>query len=375
MPWNLFSKQSKSMVGLDIGTSRIKLVELISKAGTVQLARAAVQLTPANAVKDGMITQPELVAEAIKAGLAAGRFKSEQVVAAIAGQGVIARHVKFPRMPAEEVREALKWEGQKYIPYPIEEAVVDFEIIDGMADPNAPDMEVMLVASQKRLVDSHVKAIELAGLSPIAIDVQPFTVLRALRWEPKGDSAKAGRAATAYIDIGAGTTDIVIAEGERLRFTRIVPTGGNSFTAAIAERLGVSFDEAEQIKIDEARLYEDESECPVTDDRGRAIVDAVFQVASSIAVDVRRSLDYHDLQLEARSQDAGVTGVVLTGGGSVLEGLDRYFAAELGLATWRGDALRNLAISPKLLSKGDLATLGPMLAVGIGLALREVADS
>ncbi len=364
------------MVGLDIGTSRVKLVELTARGASVELTRAAVELTPVDVIRDGKVIQPEQVAVVIKKALAGGHFRPGEVVAAIAGQGVVVRHVQFPKMPEEELREALKWEGQKYIPFPMEEAVVDFEVIHGIADPEAANMEVMLVAAQRSIVDSHLAAIELAGLKVVAVDVQPFTVLRALRYEPSGAArppAK-GNGIVAYVDIGAGTTDIVIADGEILRFTRIVPVGGYSFTRAIADGLGVGFEEAEQIKIDEARVYQDQSQLGALDARSRAIAGAVLDTACEIATEVRRSLDYHDLQLQGRRDDAAVSRVVLAGGGSVLDGLDQYLQGELGLPTTMCDPLRNIAINPKVAAKLDLDKLGPMLAVGVGLALREVVD-
>ena len=376
MPIGLFGRRAKSMVGLDIGTSRVKLVELTAKGASVELTRAAVELTPVDVIRDGKVVQPEQVAVVIKKALAAGHFRPGEVVAAIAGQGVVVRHVQFPKMPEEELREALKWEGQKYIPFPMEEAVVDFEVIHGIADPEAANMEVMLVAAQRSIVDSHLAAIELAGLSVVAVDVQPFTVLRALRYEPSGvqSPCSMSNGVVAYVDIGAGTTDIVIAEGEILRFTRIVPVGGYSFTRAIADGLSVGFEEAEQIKISEARVYQDQSQLGMLDARSRAIADAVLDTAREIGTEVRRSLDYHDLQLQGRRDDAAVSRVVLAGGGSVLDGLDQYLQGELGLPTTMCDPLRNIAINPKVAAKLDLDKLGPMLAVGVGLALREVVD-
>jgi len=169
------------MVGVDIGTSRVKVVELVGRGDSVELTRAAIELAPPGAIRDGQIVSPELVAEVIQRGFAKGRIKPGEVVAAIAGRGVVVRHVKFPRMPEEELREAIKWEGQQHIPMPIEEAVVDFEIIDDYSGSDEAEMEVMLVAAPRKLVESHVQAIELAGLTPIAIDVQPFAVLRAVR--------------------------------------------------------------------------------------------------------------------------------------------------------------------------------------------------
>lgn len=363
------------MVGVDIGTSRVKIVELTSYNDDVELTRAAIELAPPGAIRDGQIVAPDLVADVISRGLAEGRIKPGEVAAAIAGQGVVVRHAKFPHMPEEELKGAIRWEGQQYIPIPFDEAVIDFAVIDGYSDANGSEMEVMLVAAPRTLVDSHVRALELAGLTPVAIDVQPFTVIRALRYQPKGGAASDnGRSATAYVDIGAGTTDILIAQGERLRFTRIIPMGGNAFTSAIGDKLGISFEEAEAIKIEKGKVCVDGYSEPCANGEEQDISDAIEGVAADIALDIRRSLDYHDLQLEGRSKDSGVTSVVLTGGASVMEGLDHYLENELGLATTMGDPLKTIAVNPKLSNKEEFSKLGPMFAVGIGLALREVVD-
>lgn len=150
--------------------------------------------------------------------------------------------------------------------------------------------------------------------------------------------------------------------------------GGNAFTSAIGDKLGISFEEAEAIKIEKGKVCVDGYSEPCANKEEQDISDAIEGVAADIALDIRRSLDYHDLQLEGRSKDSGVTSVVLTGGASVMEGLDHYLENELGLATTMGDPLKTIAVNPKLSNKEEFSKLGPMFAVGIGLALREVVD-
>ena len=368
----LFAWRTKSLVGLDIGTSRVKMVELAAKRGSVELVRAAVELTPVDAIRDGKVVRPDLVAGTIRKAMAAGRFRPGEVVAAIAGQGVVVRHAKFPRMPEDELKQAMKWEAQKYIPFPVEKAVMDYSVM--RRDSEDQSMDVMIVASPNDLIESHLQAIELAGLTPTAIDVQPFTVLRALKYQPQGSQEPpcVVDGTVAYIYIGAGTTDIVIARDDDLRFTRIVPVGGATFTRAIAERLGISFEEAERVKIERGRVCADGIDSLDGDDR--AMAQAIMEVVQAMVEDVRRSIDYHDLQLNAPGDGLEVKQVILAGGGSVLDGLDRYVGDELGLPTKMCNPLRNVAVSPRVASRIDIKKMGPMLAVGIGLALREVVD-
>lgn len=370
MPSGFLPRRAKTFVGLDIGTSRIKMVELAAYPESVELVRAAVEPTPPGSMSEGRIVNPGAVADAVKRAMAAGRFRAGDVYAAVAGQGVVVRHAKFPKMPSEELRQAMQWEAQKYIPFPVEQAALDFTVLPTEGDQQTT--EVMLVAAKNELIESHLETMELAGLTPVAIDVQPFTMLRALRYsrtgapdaEPPGDD----EGVVAYVDVGAGTTDIVIAKGELVKFTRIVPIGGAAFTQAIADRLGVGFDEAERLKIERVRLYRRGEGMDVDD---VPMSEAMSEVAASLALEIRRSIDYHDMQPGGAS-GGEVKHVILAGGGAALRGLDAYIGDELGLPTVMSDPLKGIPVSPRIAAKWNVQASSPMLAVGIGLALREV---
>jgi type IV pilus assembly protein PilM len=371
LPSGFLPRRAKTFVGLDIGTSRIKMVELAVHPESVELVRAAVEPTPPESLVEGRIVNPAAVAGAIKRAIAAGKFRAGDVFAAVAGQGVVVRHAKFPNMPAEELRQAMQWEAQKYIPFPVEQATLDFTVLPTEGDQQTT--EVMLVAAKSELIESHLQTMELAGLTPVAIDVQPFTMLRALRHKRPGvpeSELRDDDAVTAYLDVGAGTTDIVIAKGELVKFTRIVPIGGAMFTKAIAERLGVGFDEAERIKIERSRLYRRGEEMDADD---VPVSEAMSEVAASLALEIRRSIDYHDMQPVSAS-GGDVKSVILAGGGAALRGLDAYIGDEVGLPTEMSDPLKGIIVNPRIASKWDVQASSPMLAVGIGLALREVVD-
>ncbi|MGB4337515.1 MAG: type IV pilus assembly protein PilM [Bacillota bacterium] len=372
MPSGLFSWRAKSFVGLDIGTSRIKMVELAARPDGVELVRAAMESIPAGAIVEGKILDPVSMADAIRRAMAAGKFRSREVVAAVAGQGVVVRHARFPRMPEEELKDAMKWEAQKYIPYPVEEAMLDFTVLPASSS-DQQGMEVMLVAAPAELVNSHLEAMELAGLTVVAVDVQPFTMLRALRQLSPSGTAGAEDGSVAYVDVGAGTTDIVIANGEVVRFTRIVPIGGATFTKAIADRLGVGFDVAERLKIERGQVHRRGEDVHGSEER--ALAEAIGEVAEAAVLDIRRSIDYHDLQLSGGAEGVEVKRVILSGGGAVLRGFAEYIGEELGLPTEMFEPLSNITVNPRVASKlEDVGAVGPMLVVGIGLALREVVD-
>lgn len=372
----LFARSNRSAVGVDLGTSHIKVVELRKTEVGAQLVRVGIEPTPSGCVKDGVVTDPEHMGQALQRALKAAGIRSRQVLAAIAGQGVIVRHIRLPRMTREELSEAMKWEAERYIPFPVEEASIDFDIVERTEDIPPNEMEVMLVAAQHKIVDSHVEALKAARLTPTAIDLQPFAVLRALSYRPFGLgllTQKPAPGTKAYVDIGAGTTDLTIADGDRLRFTRIVPVGGTDFTKAIAEKAGVPASDAENLKRSYGRVPDEIYNPDIVDPKIRAVYDGIVEVAMSLATELRRSLDYYELQVQGRP-GAGVTEVLLTGGGAKLRGIDRFLASELGLPVSLGDPLKNISYDRRTVDEAMVRDLGPMLSVGIGLGLREVGE-
>lgn len=372
----LFARSNRSAIGVDLGTSHIKIVELRKTEVGAQLVRVGIEPTPSGCVKDGVVTDPEHMGQSLRKALKAAKIRSRRVLAAIAGQGVVVRHIRLPRMTREELTEAMKWEAERYIPFPTEEASIDFDIVERTDDMPAGEMEVMLVAAQRKIVDSHVEALRQAGLVPTAMDLQPFAVLRALSYRPFGLgflTQKPVPGAKAYVDIGAGTTDLTIAEGEKLRFTRIVPIGGTDFTKAIAQKAGVAVSEAESLKKSHGRVPDDIYNPDIMDPKIRGVYEGIVEVATSLATELRRSLDYYELQVQGRP-GAGVVEVLLTGGGAKLRGIDRFLGSELGLPVSLGDPLKNISYDRRAVDETLVRDLGPMLSVGIGLGLREVGE-
>ncbi|HCF91903.1 MAG TPA: hypothetical protein DER58_05475, partial [Firmicutes bacterium] len=194
-------------------------IELQQSPAGLELLHYAVLPVPAGTIRNGVITNPADIGAVIKHVFKTGKIHDKEIYVAIAGQSVVVRQVRFPNMPADEVHNAIQWEADKYLPFSPEEAVIDFHII-GPAESEG-EIEVMLVAAQNELVNSHVAAIEAAGLTPVAMDVQPFAILRSLGLESLENQRCSG-----LIDIGAGTTDVVIFKGDSLKFTRIIPFGG-----------------------------------------------------------------------------------------------------------------------------------------------------
>ena len=352
-------------IGLDIGTSAIKAIELQQSPAGMELLHYAVLPVPAGTIRNGVITNPADIGAVIKHVFKTGKIHDKEVYVAIAGQSVVVRQVRFPDMPADEVHNAIQWEADKYLPFSPEEAVIDFHII-GPAESEG-EIEVMLVAAQNELVNSHVAAIEVAGLTPVAMDVQPFAILRSLGLESLESQRCSG-----LIDIGAGTTDVVIFKGDSLKFTRIIPFGGQRFTEAVAEGMNCGFSEADDMKLQAGKVFfGDEPEINDPNDLSVKIFGILRPVLEEFLLEVRRSIDYYKLQNRGESIDE----LVLTGGGSKLVGLERMLEGELGIPARIGNPFENIKINPRQFNVATLTNLAPMLAVGIGLALRGVEEA
>ncbi|MDI7246021.1 MAG: type IV pilus assembly protein PilM [Bacillota bacterium] len=365
---------AKRAVGLDIGTTLIKVVEITKTKGAVEITRAGVHPTPEGAVAEGSVLDPPKVAAAVKEAMRAGGIRSNEVYAAIAGDDVVVRHALFPRMPGEELAQAVKWDAGAYIPYPAKDASIDFQIVSS-PEAQSDKIEVMIVAAPKKLVQSHVETMQLAGVYPVALDIQPITLDRVFR---------DGRAETSgfYADIGGGTTDLAYSDDGVLRFTRIVPIGGNDFTAAVAEATGRGVGWAETAK----RRSRVPVPSPTAVAGGAFVEDAASEdgaveqalggVAARLALELRRSLDYCDAQARTRrGADAPIASVILTGGGARLAGLAEFLESDLGVAVRLGDPLKNARPAKGTRVGEVLSAHGPSLSVAIGLALRGVEDS
>ena len=340
-------------VGLDIGTSSIKVVELQRRGNAIQLEHFGIQPIPYGLLEGGAIQSPPVIADNIRALLAQARLKVKRAVIAVAGQTIVVRHAKFPIMDKEELANAIRYEADRYIPFPLDEACLDFAIVS--SDETNNEMEVMLVAAQRKLIESHIVSLNTAGIQPLAIDVQPFALIRAL-----GLLANQIPGVTAILDIGAGTSDLLIYKGGSPRFTRIIPIAGTRITQAIANAYGCSFDEAERLKI----AYSDALGKRTEPDAVK-VYKAMRDTLDELVLEVRRSIDYYRLQ----QRNEEVTQVIIAGGGAKMLNIEELFSRELGIRVSKGNSLY-LLNSANITD--EIIDLAPILSVSIGLALREV---
>ena len=347
---------SKSILGLDIGSSCVKAVEVAPRGDGFELLHLGIAPLPHDAIVEGAFLNASAIADAIREAIAKSGSKAKHAAAAVAGHSVIVKKITVPAMTAAELEESIRWEAEQYIPFDVNEVNLDFEILQA-GDAERP-MEVLLVAAKRDLIDDYTNLIGEAGLSPAVIDVAGFAVENAFEM----NLGAHGDEVVALVNIGAQTSTINVVSGGVPAFTRDVATGGNQYTAEIQRALSVGFDEAERIKIGE-RGPDSQDVVP------QEVEQAMRAVTNNLVGEIARSLDF----FAATAADMRIQRVVLAGGSSRVAGLEAAFRERTGLAVELLNPLAKMVpttrFSPELLDQ-----VGPSLGVGIGLALRRVDE-
>jgi type IV pilus assembly protein PilM len=363
-------------IGLDIGSSAIKLVQLQGTKSGIALYKAGSAPTPREAVKAGVVTDPLAVAKTIQSLLEALQVEGGQVTAGVAGPTVVVREVPLPVMSDRQLRKSIQWEARNYLSFPVEDSVVEFQVTDRPAAGEGTQMRVMLVAAPRDMVDSQVEAIEVAGLDPVAVEIQPFAMMRGILAANGSHSAEGET--TAVLGIGAAYTEITIMKGGTFVLTRMIPIAGDAFTEAIKNALDIDTEEANQLKETATQVVSSEEERATLDPAAQQASRAIEPLLDEIIREVRRSLAYHDYQQqapEAGAGDLGVNRILLSGGSAKLPRINEYFMSQLGVPVEVVSIFGNGQLRAHGVNQDYLQSHAPTLLVGAGLALRELRGS
>lgn len=358
MRLSLPSFSKRSLVGLDIGSSSVKAVELVSKgAGKgFELKGLGIAALPPEAIVQGVFLNSSVIADSIREAIELGGIKSREVAVAVSGHSVIVKRVTLPAMTAAELEDQIQWEAEQYIPFDVNEVNLDFEIL-GASDEEG-QMDVLLVAAKKDLIDDYVHVIGEAGLIPVCVDVAAFAVETAFELNYDADLTET----VALVNVGAEVVNISILQDGVPAFTRDINTGGNQYTEEIQRALSVSSEEAERIKLGGGPGAEGQEVVPEEVDR------AIRSVTDAVVGEIARSLDF----FSATSTDARIDRVFVSGGGSRMAGFDAAFRDRTGLAVELLNPLARMLPSAGFDAE-QLEAVAPSLGVGVGLAARKVA--
>lgn len=356
-------------VGLDIGTDFVRAALVRPTSGGFTLAGYGRAAMPFGAVVEGEIVDPEAVGSAISALWKQYGFRAKEVAIGVANQKVVVRLIDLPFMETDELAGAIQYQAQDYIPIPVEEAILSYEVIgDYMTPADEHMMEVLLVAASRDMINAAVTTVESAGLKLARIDLTAFALVRALLGadaQVLPDEDNAG--ATGLIHITSGLTNIVVVEGGVPRFTRVSALAGKQFTQAIANVMNMTYDEAERLKIQLGLPSLDgvPFEQPGIDaETVQVAQQALERETNRFIAEVRRSLDYY---LTQATQVRTIKRIILTGSGSMLLNLSSYLEKGLQTQIVQGDPLSRVALSGSVEESALADRMGCAPALGLAL--------
>ena len=342
----------KEVVGLDIGSNSIKLAELKETKKGYQLKNIGETLLPPEAIVNKVITNRDAVSEAIYSLIEELRVKTKNAVISISGHAVIIKKVSIPKMSEKELREAVPWELEQYIPQNIEDVNYDFQILPGQTAEG--NMDVLIVAAKKDITNDYINVVNDAGLNPVVVDVDVF----ALENMYEANYPESG-GVVALVNIGASVTNINILKNGVSVFTRDITTGGNQFTELIQKEFDVGYDEAEKMKNSLGRP----DVSPELDRISQDFTDL-------ICGEIKRTLDFFSTTLWREKVDK----IMLGGGTSKVPRLREVLEDIANAPVELINPFRNILYNPNDFDPEYISDIAPKMGVTVGLALRKMGD-
>lgn len=347
----------RQLVGLDIGSSAIKLVQLKHSKGRFSLQKFGVKPLDPEVIVDGAVMDEERVVSSIRELVEETGVKNKQVAISISGHAVIVKKISLPPMPDDELPDQVKLAAEQYIPFDINEVNIDFHVLP----PDSPgeaqeDMAIILVAAKKDKINELTELVKAAGLVPMVMDVDAFAIenMHAVSYPMGQDEV------TALVNIGASVMNVNIVRRGASLFTRDIPLGGNRYTEAIQREMGVSYEEAEEIK--RGGGGRESLAAPLSH-----VMDGVN---AEVAAELARTVDYFRASATAIELDR----VLLCGGVAKTKGLVQHLLDRMQVPVEVADPFGEIDVTRCEIDPEVLAEYGPSAAVGVGLALRAVGD-
>jgi type IV pilus assembly protein PilM len=350
----LFQKK-KDVIGIDIGSSSVKMVHLKEAKGSFQLAGLGLATLPVEAIVDNTIMDSSSIVDVVKGLVESQKLKTKNVATSISGHSVIIRKIQLPIMTEEEMEASIQWEAEQYIPFEISEVNLDFQILGPDAN-DASLMNVILVAAKKDFVNDYVALFKECGLNPQVIDIDCFAVenVYEVNYGANDDEI------VALIDMGASSMNVNVLRGGMSVFTRDIQVGGSAYNEEIQKRLGLNNEEAEIVKLGGE----------VADVTAEAIAEVMEDATESLTQEVQRSIDF----FSATSSDEKVQKIFITGGVSKVPSVKVSLENRLGVSVNVVDPWRQISFSEKDFDPEYLQAMGPVFTVAAGLAMRRMGD-
>ncbi len=345
---------SKGIVGLDIGSSYIKVVQLNETRSGYELGLFDLLPISPELIVEGSIIDAIRVTESLRELVRKAKIKAKDAVIAISGHSsVIIKRISLPEMSEEELAESIKFEAEQYVPFDIEDVNLDFQILGPKEEPG--QMDVILVAVKKEVINDYVSVVREAGLNTAIVDVDAFALenMYGINYE-----IESGRN-VALVNIGASTINMNILKGGVSVFTRDSSVGSNIHTDALQKEFSISYEEAERLKRGE----------PVERVRPEDAYSLIMNASGDIFSEVARSMDY----FRSSTLQTEVKEVILSGGCALIKGFPDELSGKIGIPVKVAEPFRNITI-PKRFDAAYIEETAPVAAIAVGLATRRPGD-
>lgn len=349
----------RQLVGLDIGSSGIKLVQLKENRGHYVLQKFGYKPLEPEVIVDGTVMDEGRVVSAIKELFDELGVKVKQVAVSISGHAVIIKKISLPPMPDDELEGQVKLAAEQYIPFDINEVNIDFHVLPPSEGEGGGDgeMSVILVAAKKDKINELTELVKGAGLVPLVMDVDAFAIenMHAINYPMSQEET------TALVNVGASVMNInIVSKGTSL-FTRDIPIGGNRYTESIQRELGLSYEEADALK---------KGKRTSGSNQVAAAQGVIESVNAEVASEIARTIDY----FKSTVAEGDVQQVLLCGGGAQVSGLVKQLRDRMQAVVEVANPFAEVDTSGSDFDQETLAEMAPMASVGVGLALRSVGD-
>ena len=347
--------RSKSLVGLDIGSSAVKAIELKPAGKGYKVTAIGTEPIPPDSIVDGAIIDGTAVVDAIRRVFESRNIKTKDVAASLSGNAVIVKKIALPAMTEAELAESIYWEAEQYIPFDIQDVNLDYQILSRGDAGGRSSMDVLLVAAKKEKIADYTGVIGQAGRNAVVIDVDAFALQNAYEVNYGTEPG----AVVVLLNAGASATNINILEGDQSVFTRDISTGGNAYTEALQKELNLPFEQADQLKRGEAVDG-------VSFDDARPVLRAVTE---NVMLEVQKTFDFY----KASASFDRITKIVVSGGASRAEAFTEMLNERFQAPVVFFDPFQKVVLDGAKFQV-DAAEIGPTAAVAVGLALRRAGD-
>jgi len=347
----MFGFGSKTIVGLDVGSSSIKAVELKRTREGIEVAHLGLEPLTPDIVVDSMIVDSGTVSSAISKLFTDNQIKTKSVATAVSGHSVIVKKISLPSMSDQELSETIQKEAAQHIPFDLGDVNLDYQILS--EDAGNPQMDVLLVAVKKDKILNYTNVLSMAGKTPAIVDIDALALQNCYEYnyEPSPNQV------VALLNLGASVMNINIVKGTTPLFPRDVSVGGHQYTDSLQKELDLSFEDAE-------RLKKGETLPSVTDEQKQQILRSVSDI---LTLEIQKTFDF----FRATASGENIQRILVAGGTARVPGLVDLLREEFAMPVEELNPFRKVLINPGKHSDDQIREMSPRLAIAVGLALRS----